>query len=368
MRTTFKTMCVMAATAGMLGTVTGAPDDGMKLGDVGLQSAGSLAFGPEGVLFIADAKAASVVAVATGDTERAAGGSLTVKGIGKKVAGMLGTTEEDLLINDLAVNPASGAAYLSVSLGRGPEGKPVLLRVAPGGKISAVDLGSVKHASVSLADAPADEVSGEGRRRRNKRMESITDIAFTDGRVVIAGLSNEEFASTLRTVDFPFTGGVDASSVEIYHAAHGKLETSSPIRTFLPMAIDGEPSIVASYTCTPLVRIPMGELKPKAHVKGTTVAELGNRNRPLDMIEYSKGGKRFILMANSSRGVMKVETEGIGEIEGLSERVSGTAGLAYETVEAMKDVVQLDKAGDSSAVLVTRAEGAGADLVQVALP
>ena len=49
--------------------------------------------------------------------------------------------------------------------------------------------------------------------------------------------------------------------------------------------------MLAAYTCTPLVKLPVSELKAGAHVKGTTIAELGNRNRPLDMIVYQKDGK-----------------------------------------------------------------------------
>ncbi|MEZ5299775.1 MAG: hypothetical protein R3F11_03770 [Verrucomicrobiales bacterium] len=153
-----------------------------------------------------------------------------------------------------------------------------MIRVAPGGDLALVSLEDVAFSKLDLADAPEDKVTGEGRRASNKRLESITDIAYLDGQLAIAGLSNEEFASTLRTAKFPFAGGAQASSVEIFHGAHGKLETASPIRTFLPMAVAGEPHIVASYTCTPLVRIPLKELKPAAHVQGITVAELGSRN------------------------------------------------------------------------------------------
>ena len=59
------------------------------------------------------------------------------------------------------------------------------------------------------------------------------------------------------------------------------------------------------------MRIPVSELKAGNKVKGTTIAELGNRNRPLDMIVYTKDGKHFILMANSSRGVMKLTGENL---------------------------------------------------------
>jgi len=45
--------------------------------------------------------------------------------------------------------------------------------------------------------------------------------------------------------------------------------------------------------------------------EGKTVAELGNRNRPLDMIVYQKDGKDYLLLANSSRGMMKITTDQI---------------------------------------------------------
>ena len=55
------------------------------------------------------------------------------------------------------------------------------------------------------------------------------------------------------------------------------------------------PSVISPMTRSPAVI-------------GTTIAELGNRNRPLDMIVYQKNGKEFLLMSNNSRGVMKIPT------------------------------------------------------------
>ena len=148
-----------------------------------------------------------------------------------------GFLQSTRILTLFAVNPASGRAYLSVSRGKGPQAPPAIVRVVPGGTLELVSLDKVKHSSLSLDDAPEDAVTGEGRRRRNKRMESITDLAYLDGKVVIAGLSNEEFASTLRSALFPFEGDASTTSVEIFHGAHGRLETASPIRTFLPMLV-----------------------------------------------------------------------------------------------------------------------------------
>ena len=102
--------------------------------------------------------------------------------------------------------------------------------------------------------------------------------------------------------------------VQIYHAAHGREEDTAAMRTFVPLVIDGEPTIVGAYVCTPLVKIPVKELSSEGESVGaTTVAELGNRNRPLDMVSYEQDGKGYLLLSNSARGVMKIPTDGLGD-------------------------------------------------------
>ncbi len=124
---------------------------------------------------------------------------------------------------------------------------------------------------------------------------------------------------------------------------------------------------MAAYTCTPLVKIPVAELKPGAKVKGTTIAELGNRNKPLDMVVYQKGGKDFILIANSSRGTMKVKMDDIDKVAGITDRVAGTAGLPYDTLEDLKGIVQMDQL-DKDNVLVLIQTPSGINLQTVVLP
>src|SRR5262245_26835100 len=88
----------------------------MKEGKAMLQSAGPLAFGPDGILLIADTKAAAIVAVATGDTKAATNVKpLKVEAINEKVAALLGTTADQILIEDMVVNPLSRNTYLAVS-------------------------------------------------------------------------------------------------------------------------------------------------------------------------------------------------------------------------------------------------------------
>lgn len=342
---------------------------GMKEGKPELKSMGPLAFGPEGILLVADTKAAAVVAIATGDTTSAKDAkAVKVEGINQKIAGLLGTSADQILISDMVVNPISRNAYIAVSRGRGPEAVPVLVRVKSGGELEAVSLDKVKFSRGELPDAPVDGVVGEGNRQSNPRQESITDIAFFQDRVLIAGLSNEEFASTLRAIPFPFEQVANGTSVEIFHGAHGRFETRSPVRTFVPFNVGNQPSLIAAYTCTPLVQFPLGELKPGNKIKGKTIAELGNRNRPLDMIVYQKDGKDYILMANSSRGIMKISTDNIEKAESITDKVDDKQGQSYETIAAWTGVDQLDKLDPQHALVVRRGDGNSLNLESLALP
>src|SRR5688500_19648829 len=88
---------------------------GMKEGKPEFKAMNQLAFGPEGVLFIADTKSAAIVAIATGDTKPAsASGMIKAEGINHKIAALVGTTPDEIVIEDLAVNPLSRQAYLAV--------------------------------------------------------------------------------------------------------------------------------------------------------------------------------------------------------------------------------------------------------------
>lgn len=369
----FAVLCSLAALPAQDTDATAAP----KPDGPALQSIGPLAFAPGHQLLVSDPKAAVIFAVNVSDQKGAgiAPGSAPIE-LGKKLADMLGTTESQVRILDVAVNPATRQAYAAVVRGRGANAAPLIVRIDGDG-----ELAELKLAGRSFTKAPipnpvaATPAEGDGgrrrrgrRRRRNRRMESITDLACVKGSVIVAGLSNEEFASTLRTIPFPFDGTSKATSVEIFHGAHGRYETNAPVRTFVPYEMQSKLHLVAAYTCTPLVVFPVADLKPGAKVKGRTVAELGNRNRPLDMIAYTKNGKDYFLMANSSRGVMKIPADAMAGAEHIEERIRGKAGVAYETIADMKGVVQLDKLDDGHALVLARGNEGGASLLVVKLP
>ena len=131
---------------------------GSTTGKVQIRSAGALAFGNEGVLFIGDSVGGSVVAVDTRDTKTSSNASsIDIKGINEKAAALLGTTPDQILINDVKVNPISKNVYLSVSRGKGPDSVPVILRVDANGKLSEFSLDNVQFSSAPLADPPASK-------------------------------------------------------------------------------------------------------------------------------------------------------------------------------------------------------------------
>jgi hypothetical protein len=329
-----------------------------------LQSIGTLAFGPNGVLYAADPQAATIYAIELGaDGSRTTPGTRDISAIDQQIAAMLGTDTAQISIADLAVDPRSQNAYLSVMRGRGAEAKPALFRVDGAGKVTAVAMEALKFTSIALPNPAEANTTG----RQNPRTQSVTDMAYQNGKLYVAGLSNEEFASKLWAVPYPFQSADRGTSVEIFHGNHGQLETRSPVYAFVPFAIGNEPYLIGGYLCTPLVKFPVASLAPGAKVRGTTIAELGAGNRPIDMIVYNKGGKQFLLMANTSRGVMKIPTGTFGTETPITAPVKGTAGVTYETIAAMQGITQLDRLNDTHATVLARTP-AGLNLQSVILP
>jgi len=335
------------------------PTTGLSEAAVELKSAGPLGFGPKGILFVGDPMAATIYAIDTGDrTEMPVKDQPKIEGINEKIASLLGTAAKEVQVKDLAVNPISRNTYLSVARGSGKNAMAVLVKVTPAGKLSEVSLKNIKHSKTTLANAT-----------EKNRMEAITHLAYVKGRLLVAGLSNEEFSSKLRSIPYPFDKTDKGTGIEIFHGAHGRLETKSPIRVFAPYKIGDEDHVLAAYTCTPLVKMPLSSLEPGKEIKATTVAELGNRNRPLSMIIYQKDGKNYVLLANSARGLMKIQLEGVDKIPGITKPIKGggTAGLKYETIKEGKGVQKLDAYDKGHAVVLTQ-DGSKLNLQTIELP
>jgi hypothetical protein len=357
----FAASALAAGLAAVALSAHAAPENGVKL-----SSAGALAFAPNGVLLVGDSTGGQVVAIETQDTAKAAPGSVQIDDLTGKIAALLATTADQIAINDVAVNPISGSVYISVHRGLGADATPVILKADRAGKLSELKLDSAKVSGAALSDAPAPDAKND--RGQLLRAEAITDVGYINGQVLVAGLSNEEFSSSMRSIPYPFKGSAKGASIEMYHGAHGRYETAAPVRTFMTYDVAGKPNVLAAYTCTPLVRIPVDQFKPGAKIKATTIAELGNMNRPLDMIAYKKGGKDFFLMANSSRGVMKLDAKDIDKYAHIEARIPDKAGVPYQVVGELAGVTQLDRVDDASAVIVVADANKKTSLKTITLP
>ena len=80
-----------------------------------LSSIGAMAFGPENILFVGDSEGAGVYALDVADEARGSGHAVSMEGVGTKIAALLGTTADEIVINDLAVHPASQNIYLGIT-------------------------------------------------------------------------------------------------------------------------------------------------------------------------------------------------------------------------------------------------------------
>ena len=323
-----------------------------SFGDPAIESINTMSFGPEGILFIGDSKNAAIYALDTQDKARKEkGGEIRIEQFDEKIATTLGTTVDDIKITDMAVNPISKMPYFSIST---MDGTPVVLRLN-GESLENVSLKGVRYSEIKINQPIGEAVMDKW--DRPQRVWSISDLKYHDGKVMVSGLSNKEFASTFRSIPFPFTDNQIAASLEIWHAAHGAFETHAPIKTFDIINLEGTDYLMASYTCTPLVLFPLDELKDGVHKKGRTVAELGAGNSPLDMISYEKEGKKYFLMSNNNRPVMRFDYSDIANFkETLTEPVEEfavAAGVPYDNLP-FPHVLQMDLLDKENVLYVQR--------------
>ena len=369
----------LGLTVGIAASALAADPPALAAGKPDIRSLSALAFGPGGILFVGDSKGGAVYAIDLGS--RAAGevkDPKEIPDIEGKLAALLGVTAADIMIHDLAVDPISKQSYLAVSRGRAAWSQQwllpndvadasVLVRFDAAARPEIVDLTSVRFARVALPN-PVDAAKKVPWKNVSLRADTITDMAYADGDLYIAGLSNEEFASTMWKVAYPFAGAVSATTVENYHGAHGKYETEAPVRTFVPYSLKGRAHLLAAYLCTPLVTIAVDDLKDKAHVRGRTVGEFGSGNYPLDMVVYKKDGKEKLLIANSNLPFLIVDPKDVEAYEGVIDKHVETyvAGVRYEP-RSGTGVQQMDNLGDDYVEVLRRLPGGRLDLVPVSV-
>jgi hypothetical protein len=264
-----------------------------------VQSVSRLAFGPDGILFLADWKASSIHALALPKSGTPGGAHFNLRDLDRRLTVALGA--KPTAIVDLAMRPGTGEAYLAVVTG--DHQAPAVVRLGADGRAERLDLAALSSTSLPLKDTPQSDLKIWD--ETPLRSLTVTDLKWHDGQLYIAGLANTDFASTLRVARYPFTGGQNTAAVAIYHTTHDQIETRAPIRAMTIATLAGEPHLVAAYTCTPLVTIPLAAIKDGAKLTGKTIAELGFANAPHGMLAYTAEveGKSvdFVLVVNAQR-------------------------------------------------------------------
>ena len=269
------------------------------------QAVNVIKFGDANTLFVGDSKSATLYAYTIAPSNNpAAQKAYNIHDLSAKIAAFAKVGALDILVRDMTINPTSKEAYIAFDSKTKTGYTSQIIVVNQAGTIRKFDLVNTKHTETKIGDAPTKDVKFWD--KTTMRSMTFTDIDFYKGKVYISGMSNAEFSSALRVVDFPFNNKVSTSSAEIFHAVHGQNETRAPIQTMQFVTINNEDYILAAYTCTPLVLIPVKDLKDGAHIVGKTIAEMGYGNTPVDIIKFQSEGfdkKPYegIILANRNR-------------------------------------------------------------------
>lgn len=322
-----------------------------------VKSISRLAAGPDDILFVADWKAAEVHAIKLAPTtHEATSAAFNILDLETLLSNQVGGAR--INVEDMAVRPGTGEVYVAISYGA--EKAPALFIVTSDKKARRVDLKAAQETSIALRDPPS--MNDTFWKDMPERSYTVTDMKWHDGELFVAGLSNQDFSSSLRRIRYPFDAKQSITSIEIFHTGHNMVETRAPIRAMSFAKLGGQPYLIAAYTCTPLVIIPLDQLKDGAHVHGKTIAELGYGNTPADMVSYSQTtqGKSqdYLMLINYNRVSNVIPMSEIAAAQkgpGIDKQVPFGQITGLNVSEApLAGVMRLDNLDDKSFVMVRR--------------
>jgi len=333
-----------------------------------LQSAPKITFDDAGTLYIADWKAARVYAVHVPQASKAPAGPFNLHDVQASVARALKVKPSMVRFEDLAVQPGSNMAYVSVTL----RDRAAVVAIDAGGRVREFPTSNLK-TFARIGDGPAPGLRFW--RDLPAPALTVTDMKTHDGKLYLAGLSNRNFASTLRVFDLPLRGAARTATVEMYHPVHNQIETRAPIRAITFAVVDGVPNMVAAYTCTPLVLIHLDAITDGAHITGQTIGEMGWGSAPVGMVSYKLGesGNEMVLLANSSRSADLMAVADIARqarLPGLHDPIS-VPDQPYAGIKAamapMAAVMRFDNL-DAKLLLALRRDGPSGAMQLVSIP
>lgn len=299
-----------------------------------VKSLGTMVFNNEGILFVGDNISGLILAFDfSSEKQKKKNFELNIYNIDAQIAAALGTSQGSVQVNDIAVHPKSGEVYLSVTRGHGLDALPALLKVNADNQLITIDISRVPVTSQSLSKLPSidSKIGLRGTARsaptpkevaksqRSLRTLAIVAMEYHNGELFVAGISNEEFCSVLRRMSYPFDGTESISNIEMYHIVHDNYETRAPIRSMAVKTIDDKAHLVAAYTCSPLVLIPLEELQDGQKVKAKTVGDMGN-GQPIDMVPFKMKSEEMLFVTNNSRSPMVIPVKGLNGAKAVTKK------------------------------------------------
>lgn len=266
-----------------------------------LRFAGALEFAENSTLFVGDNLNGAIYAFEVpADAPEGQVAPSTIANIDARIAELLGVGANAIQINDIAAHPVSNEVYISVTRIGNLVSQPAIVVVSQDQALRLLDLSSLEFQRQQLNEFPEGEITFNGRsggmgpampRDTAKTAVplntlAIMDMEFYEGELFVAGVATDNFLSSLRRMSYPFDGTQSIANVEMYHIAHDQYESRAPIRAMSIQEIDGEPQLIAAYTCSPIVLVPLVEIEDGARISARTIMDYGN-GQPLDMIAYN---------------------------------------------------------------------------------
>jgi len=296
-----------------------------------MRFAGALTFADDGTLFVGDNHNGAIYAFEI-PAERPAGQTVpwSIRNIDAKIAELLGVRVGAVEINDLAVHPISNEICISVTRVESFASQPAIVTISVDHDIRLLDTSSLAVQKQDLAEFPEGETrfqvrgSGDGPLPRDMakgavavRSLAIMDLEFHDGELFVAGVAYDNFRSSLRRLRYPFDGTQDITTVETYHIVHDQYESRAPIRAMSVQQVDGKAQLVAAYTCSPMVLIPLDDIVDGADISAKTIADLGN-GQPLDMVPFQMDDQAMLFVTNNSRSPQVIPVDGLSGAEAVT--------------------------------------------------
>lgn len=294
--------------------------------DLDIKFAGALEFADDGTLFVGDNHNGAIYAFeipAEAGPEQIMPSSIA--NIDAKIAELLGVGKSAVELNDMASHPVSHDLYISVTRLGNSVSQPALIHVTQNQQVNLVDLAAFEFQKQDLMAFPEGETTFRPRgagpgtvplpRDLAKgeiplRTLAIMDMEFYEGELFVAGVATDNFLSSLRRMPYPFDGSQGITNVEMYHITHDQYESRAPIRAMSVQEIDGKPQLVAAYTCSPIVLVPLEDIQDGAKISANTIMDYGN-GQPLDMIPFNMQGQTMLFVTNDSRSPQVIPVAGL---------------------------------------------------------